>query len=333
MALALACALPLTVISCSKDDDNPENTEQGNNPGGSDQPEEPDDQYSDITFNFSQVPSSLIGGPTSYGANLYYGAEDQITTGYFAQLSEEIYAQFSINYGSTFDSKFNPVWGYSYFQGGMAISDWHDMEEGNLYNQLSVYHPLSPSGKNFIVDFGYATDANYVPVTNPNSATLADYADCGRVYITDSEGYTVTSPGMSDTRVNGKALKAIFQSVSLMNTTYVYKTMEEGNDYAQALNEENKGWMKVQFIAFDNNLLTAKPTGYVEAYLANFDPALEEAAGYCGKILNDWTRVDLSSLGEISILVVNFVGSDTGEYGLNTPTYCALDGFVISVEK
>ena len=322
LTIGLAATLPLFSLSCSKDDE-------------PDRDKTPDNEmvYNEVAVYFRSVPANLIGGPTAYGANLYYGAENQITTGYFSQLNQDTYAQFSINYGDTYDANYNPVWGYSFLQGGLAISNWHNMTDASYSNQLSVYHPLSSSGGNFIVAFGYATDANYKPITNPNATTLSDYDGCGRVYITDAKGYTVANPGLVNSRVAGEEEKAFFKSVSLMNTTYVYKTMKDGNEFSSPLNEENKGWLKVQFISFDDNEPSTKPSGYVEAYLANFDPVLEKAAGYCGKIIDDWMPVDLSSLPETSILVINFVGSDSSDYGLNTPTYCALDNFVIAVEK
>lgn len=46
-----------------------------------------------------------------------------------------------------------------------------------------------------------------------------------------------------------------------------------------------------------------------------------------GKYINQWTYVDLSSLGEIDELVFSMDGSDKGQWGLNTPAYFCLDNF------
>lgn len=310
MLLGATVVFSGTFVSCS-DDDDPDYKKPG-------------EDYQTVTIGFKNAEKSLFGGPTSYGANLYYGANDQVTTGYLTQIYGDTYAQFSINYGQTFDNAFNPVWGYSYYEGGLALSNWHDMTVASYENQLSVYDTTSPSGGNFVVANGYSS------VTNPANATLADYAGCAKVYITDSQGYTVKNPGAENSAVSGNDKEAYFESVYINNTTYTYLTMLNGGPYASALNSSNKGWFKVQFIAFEDNDPTDKPVGYVEAYLANFDESL--AGGYEG-IVNEWIQVDLSSLPETSILVINFVGSDSGEYGLNTPGYCALDNFEISVEK
>ena len=42
-------------------------------------------------------------------------------------------------------------------------------------------------------------------------------------------------------------------------------------------------------------------------------------------IMDQWTYVDLSSLGEIDELTFSFAGSRVGDYGLNTPTYVCID--------
>ncbi|MCH5223685.1 MAG: DUF4465 domain-containing protein [Muribaculaceae bacterium] len=291
---------------CSDDDDNPID----NFP-----------EWHDVTVEFKDVPDNLIAS-NAYGSNLYYGAQDQITTGYIPKLDWGKYIQFPINYGSTFDADFNSVWGYSYYNGGLAVSKYHDMETASYENQLSVYDTTSPSGGNFLVAYGASM------ATDPDKAKYSDYNECAHIYITDSKGFTVSDPGTAGSFVSGEEFEAYFKSVWINNTTYTYLTMLNGNPYSSALNEENKGWFKVQFIAFDDDDPDSKPLGYVEAYLANFDEKL--ADGYTG-IIEEWIEVDLSPLPYASILVINFAGSDTGEYGLNTPKYCALDKFELQV--
>ncbi len=45
------------------------------------------------------------------------------------------------------------------------------------------------------------------------------------------------------------------------------------------------------------------------------------------KYIKDWTYVDLSSLGQVNEVMFYMSGSDSGEYGLNTPAYFCLDNF------
>lgn len=280
-----------------------------------------DDEPEKVTtsiIGFKDAPATLFGD-SAYGTNLYNG---DVSKGYIAYIGGDTYAQFPINYGYNYDAEFNLTWCYTLYNGGLALSKYHDMTEGTYLNQLSVYDTSSPSGGNFVVANGS------VPISNPYNAKYEDYDGCARVYLTDQNGYGVTTLGQ-EAKVSGEDEDGWFKSVWINNTTYTYLTMKNGNDYASSLNEENKGWFKVQFIAFEDNEPNEKPLDYVEAYLANFDESLN--IGYIG-IIEEWIKVDLSYLPECSILVINFLGSDMGEYGLNTPSYCALDNFEISVD-
>jgi hypothetical protein len=44
------------------------------------------------------------------------------------------------------------------------------------------------------------------------------------------------------------------------------------------------------------------------------------------EIVDSWTWVDLSSLGEVKSIVFSLSSSDTGPFGMNTPSYFAIDG-------
>ncbi|MCH5228701.1 MAG: DUF4465 domain-containing protein [Muribaculaceae bacterium] len=298
--LVLSAIVLLAMTSCSDTDDQPENSVEK-------------------TIGFKDAPDNLFGS-SPYGENLYNGT---ISKGYIVQLSGDTYAQFPINYGYNYDAEFQLAWCYTLYNGGFALSKYHDMTGDTYTNQLSVYDTESPSGSNFIIANGSSL------ITNPSSGKYSDYAGCAHLYITDSHGYGVANVG-EESSVTGEDKDANFKSVMINNTTYTYLTMLNGNDYCSALNEENEGWFKVQFIAFDDDDPDEAPIGYTEVYLANFKKG--QADGYIG-IIEEWIKVDLSVLPECSILVVNFVGSDTSEWGLNTPAYCALDNFVIEVEK
>ena len=47
-------------------------------------------------------------------------------------------------------------------------------------------------------------------------------------------------------------------------------------------------------------------------------------------IVKDWTFVDLSSLGAVTKLQFALSSSDTGQFGMNTPAYMAMDSMSIS---
>lgn len=294
--------------------------------GCSDKEDEPKSNYvyyqSDLWKEFSL--NHILVPENSYGPRLYNGTDWQITEGPRLNLYDnKVYAQFPVNYGETYNNYNQQVWAYSFYLGGMALSKYFDMEDDSYYNQLSVYDTTSPSGGIFMVSNGSSE------ITDPSNATLSDYAKCGHIYITDLNGYAITEYGKPNSYTYGVERKAFLESVWINNTTYTYLTMKNGNEFASALNKENQGWFKVQFITFDHNDPNSKPTGWKEFYLANFDE--NNADGWTG-IVDKWVNIDLSSLPECSIIIVNFVGSDMGLYGLNTPAYCAMDNFIFKID-
>ena len=46
-----------------------------------------------------------------------------------------------------------------------------------------------------------------------------------------------------------------------------------------------------------------------------------------GKYIADWTYVSLSELGQIDELQIGMLSTDTGDWGVNTPTYVCIDDF------
>ena len=144
--------------------------------------------------------------------------------------------------------------------------------------------------------------------------------------MTDATGYRVTTVGSP---VTGTAKSGCFNSVRVCNTTYGHLVMENGNAFTSGSLSSQNGWFKVQFIGVNANNVK---TGTVDFYLANFDSSLTTISGLDNEIREGWQEVDLTGLGNnVSTVVINFVGSDTGNYGLNTPAYCALDNLSVSL--
>lgn len=52
-----------------------------------------------------------------------------------------------------------------------------------------------------------------------------------------------------------------------------------------------------------------------------------------GKFNQNWDKVDLSSIGLCRGISFRMTSTDKGQWGINTPTYFALDGLTISTEK
>jgi hypothetical protein len=131
------------------------------------------------------------------------------------------------------------------------------------------------------------------------------------------------------------------QGAYFANTTYVALSMLNGDGFAKKFgnldyddsgsyvdhpNDVNDGsypdWLKLTITGLDaNDQLLPNP---VEFYLADY----RNEGGAPDYVIDDWTWVDLSSLGQAAKLQFELTSSDVGSYGMNTPTYFAMDGLV-----
>ena len=299
--VATAAMVALGYASCQKDDNKPEQKEPKT-----------------LVITFDDAPRDVmaldLGGSNLNSKSAPQGK--QVTTGYFAKVSDATYVQFPINYAASW--KDPNSWTYEYSNGGVAISNFKDMEQGDYLNQCSVYNKEgAKSGSNFAVCAGF-------------TASKDDLGKCAKIYITDQKGYTVTTENKPAT---GKAKVGKFNSVWVCNTTYGYKVMQNGNPYTNGSLQSQNGWFKVIFIALDDKGKQIEGKR-VEYYLANFDASRKAESGLEGKIREGWNQVDLSALGDnVSAIAVNFDGSDkNGEY-VNTPAYAAMDDLSVTVSE
>lgn len=299
MLVGAAAGLSMAFVGCEKD--------------------KPVPQEESYTITFEDAPEAVVA-VDKYGSNYYSktAAGKQVTTGYFAKVSDETYVQFPVNYNASWDP--TQPWSYEFSNGGSAVSYFTEKETGDYKNQMSVYGNGGYAGsKHFAVCTGYSDSKK-----DPSNT----FTHCTKIYITDKTGYTAVE---KDKPVKGNAKVGKFNSVWVSNTTYGYLTMRDGNAFAKSL-EKEKGWFKVVFLALDENGKLI-PDRRVEHYLANFDDTKKEESGLDNKIRDTWSKVDLTPLGEgVSALLINFEGSDTGAYGLNTPTYVAIDNLEVTVK-
>ena len=109
-----------------------------------------------------------------------------------------------------------------------------------------------------------------------------------------------------------------------VNTTYAALAIRDGDDIATAFEEGD--WFKLLVEGFDANDASQ---GVVEYYLADYRS--ENAGDHY--ILDEWSWVDLASLGaSVNRLAFTMNSSDVGDWGVNTPTYFAMDDFTVIPE-
>jgi hypothetical protein len=110
-------------------------------------------------------------------------------------------------------------------------------------------------------------------------------------------------------------------NISFCNTTYAYKSMENGDAFSKKFGGETRDdpdFFNLIVDAYDES--NTKIAG-VTIRLADFTFA-DNSNDYIG---NAWTDIDLSALGFIQYLVFSFDSSDKNEYGIRTPTYVCID--------
>ncbi|MFH1532197.1 MAG: DUF4465 domain-containing protein [Pseudomonadota bacterium] len=119
---------------------------------------------------------------------------------------------------------------------------------------------------------------------------------------------------------------ATFETMSVTNTTWAYLSMQTGDDFAKKFGGEtgeDEDWFLLTIEGLDAG---GEVVGTVEHYLADLRFS---GAGEDDYFLSSWEPVDLSALGAVAGLRLDLSSSDSGEWGMNTPAYVALDAVML----
>ena len=183
------------------------------------------------------------------------------------------------------------TWGseFAFSWDGWAYSNTKDVTTEGYLNQYSAY---TGTGANDSATYGVVFYSIPFPgyTSSPPELAISD------AYTTDYE----------------------FASMEITNTTYAALSMMNGDAFAKKFTTGD--WFKLTITGkdADGNELT----NHVDFYLADFT----NGNSY---IVDQWTTVDLSSLkGAVSLEFV-LTSSDTGMFGMNTPSYFAVDNITL----
>ena len=122
--------------------------------------------------------------------------------------------------------------------------------------------------------------------------------------------------GMSVPMVFADGEEHIIDHMYVTTTVYTLNSLMYGDGFSQPAGDD--GWFAVTATGYD---MDDEVTGTSTFYLCKE-----------GKIVDDWTKWDLSSLGRVLYVEFKCSGSDTGAYGLNTPAYFAYDDVAVRFE-
>jgi hypothetical protein len=105
-------------------------------------------------------------------------------------------------------------------------------------------------------------------------------------------------------------------SVDVTNTTYAYNSMLYGDQFAKKFVKGDFFTLKI--IGYTGPNATGAVVGEVDFDLARYTSDSDHP-------LNTWAAVDLSKLAGAASLGLGFASSDVGAFGINTPTFVAID--------
>ena len=176
-------------------------------------------------------------------------------------------------------------------------SEW--ISEYGGYSNGGIY----PSNLNDSQTTGILNQYSSYPKPEGNFAVV-HYND----YVSSTEGNNATFILPEPTMV---------EYVRVANSTYTYWAIKTGDDgFGSCRAYKDGDWFKVTFTGYN---ACGENLGSVDYYLADF----RDGKSFIEK---SWANVSLVSLGkEVHKVSISFSGTDIGDYGLNTPTYCVID--------
>lgn len=122
-------------------------------------------------------------------------------------------------------------------------------------------------------------------------------------------------------------------AIRVTNITYTALDLRDGSPFGFSkkfggTSGNDPDWFKVTFTGYTLTSASGSVTGSVDFYLADFRSA-NNALDY---IVNTWELVDLTPLGNARSVAMSFASSDVGAWGINTPTYAAIDNLLVLPE-
>ena len=113
-------------------------------------------------------------------------------------------------------------------------------------------------------------------------------------------------------------------SLQLVNTTYTALTMRDGDVHNFSEGEYGPGdFLSVTFSGHSAADGTGAVTGSATFLLADFQNGNQT-------IIGSWTPLSLAALGDARSISIGFESSDLGPFGINTPTYVAIDNLTVT---
>lgn len=239
------------------------------------------------------APNSYFKGPVS-GGQVVDGPYGPVTVGTFASAGVRFANQYDNTYGS---------WS------GFAYSNATDTTTPGYTNQYSAIAGVGHNNSaNYGVAFGYDD-------VQPNLFDPTPFDPSNKDDLESLPHFTLPTG-------------AVLDGMYVTNTTYAALSMLLGDGFSKkfgGVSGDDPDWFKLSAYGTDaaGNVLSNS----VDFYLADYRFS-DNSKDY---VVTNWTYMDLSALSNASTLYVNLSSSDSGIYGMNTPSYFAVDDITFTV--
>jgi len=213
-----------------------------------------------------------------------------------------------------------------------ATVNFENVPLGNPNGPSGVWNGQAGSGglniggagfNNSYTDFGggfYSWDG--FAFSNHTDVTTAGYGNQFSAYPgTGAGGSSQYALGYSGATISIGLTDLTGTGGFITNTTYAALSMLNGDGFAKkfsGVTGNDPDFLKLTISGFAGGIAAGTP---IDFYLADFRFA-DNSQDY---IVNQWTYVDFSPLGTVDEIRFGFASSDVGMFGINTPTYFALD--------
>lgn len=138
----------------------------------------------------------------------------------------------------------------------------------------------------------------------------------------DEKNFAIGTQG-SRIVLTGAAVSKVVSGFYITNSTYAYNSMKLGDAFAKKFggaSGNDPDYFKVVIRKYSGGILS---TDSVQFFLADYRFS-DNTQDY---IIDEWTWVNLTSLGNVDSLEFVLRSSDVGGFGINTPLYYCIDDF------
>lgn len=226
--------------------------------------------------------------------------------------------------GVTFDE--NGLWverfqgeANTFSYGIFTFSHYGTIMKGSYEYEGEIIEYETPYCEGFSVSKSTATDFQYYGLSDWNNAVGKGQLGDAFLMVYDGGAWAYAPKTLTFNDGNAYTPKEVY----LCNAASVLTAVKEGT-LAPARKFEKGDYFTVTFNGLDkegNKIEGSEVVCYLIDYRSE-----DEAAW---KLNEGWERFDLSALGEVYGITYTVNSTDVGEYGINTPTYFAMDALAV----